>query len=535
MGDRESTGGTEPREQGAREEVRVAREPPREPEPSAVRPGVSRRIAWAVAAAAVAAAALWLVGRLIDAPEQMLDLTPVVCAGVAAGVLGGAVRDVLGRLALGGLVAAGTVVTFLLLEAPILGLVLAAMIVLPSLNRATGFGKIVSRTVRPVPESFSTSVRDPIGRWVQPRRKVVLPLLGILVILLFASLPYLSRWFELPDWMAAATSGGTLSRWALFTLFALGLNVVVGFAGLLDLGYVAFWAIGSYTAAILTGAATFTKALRAGQDPPEPVWEPWMWLILLAALGVALVAGILLGSPTLRLRGDYLAIVTLGFGEIIRISANNFDQLTVGPRGITSIPHPRITVPGRGVENDIVWGTLIDVKYYFLLLALVALWVIAIRFLDHSRIGRAWVAIREDEVAAASMGVSVVRMKLAAFVIGASTAGVGGVIYAEQANFINPGTFDILNSILILCCVVIGGMGSIPGSILGAGVIIVLPEIFREFSEYRIFAFGVALVVVMIFRPQGLLPSKRRKAELRGGAVVEEQLFEAAHAGGAGT
>jgi branched-chain amino acid transport system permease protein len=141
------------------------------------------------------------------------------------------------------------------------------------------------------------------------------------------------------------------------------------------------------------------------------------------------------------------------------------------------------------------------------------------------------VAIREDEVAAAAMGVPVVRMKLAAFVIGASTAGVGGVVYAEQANFINPGTFDILNSILILCCVVIGGMGSIPGSVLGAATIIVLPEIFREFSEYRIFAFGVALVVVMIFRPQGLLPSKRRKAELTG-AVTEEQLYEAAHTGG---
>jgi branched-chain amino acid transport system permease protein len=530
MSDRGSPGGTEPREHEARGEVRVAREP----EPSAVRPAVSGRIAWAVAVAVVAAAAAWLVGRLIDAREQLLDLTPVVFAGVAAGVLGGAVRDLRGRLALAGLVAAGTVVTFLLMEAPILGLVLAAMIVLPSLNRATGFGKGVSGTLRPVRESFVTGVREPVGRWVQPRRRLVILIVGIVTILAFASLPQLSDWFDIPTWLAAATSGGTLSRWALFTLFALGLNVVVGFAGLLDLGYVAFWAIGSYTAAILTGAATFTKALRAGQDPPEPVWEPWMWLILLAALGVALVAGILLGSPTLRLRGDYLAIVTLGFGEIIRISANNFDQLTVGPRGITSIPHPRVTVPGQGVENDIVWGTLIDVKYYFLLLGLVGLWVIAIRLLDHSRIGRAWVAIREDEVAAASMGVPVVRMKLAAFVIGASTAGVGGVIYAEQANFISPGTFDILNSILILCCVVIGGMGSIPGSIVGAATIIVLPEIFREFSEYRIFAFGVALVVVMIFRPQGLLPSKRRKAELKG-TVHEEQLYEAAHAGEAAT
>jgi branched-chain amino acid transport system permease protein len=395
-------------------------------------------------------------------------------------------------------------------------------------NRATGVGPATRRAVSPIRQSFSERVRAPLAGWVHPRRRVVVPIAGIVIIFIFAILPYLNDWFDVPTWVAAATSGGTLSRLALFTLFALGLNVVVGFAGLLDLGYVAFWAIGSYTAAILTGAASFTMALREGMTPPDPTWTAWMWLILLAALGIAVFAGILLGSPTLRLRGDYLAIVTLGFGEIIRIVANNWEDLTVGPRGVTSIPHPQIHLFGIDLE----WGTLIDEKYYFLLLGLVVLWVIAIRLLDHSRIGRAWVAVREDEVAAASMGVPVVRMKLAAFAIGACTAGVGGVIYAEQANFINPGTFDILNSILILCCVVIGGMGSIPGSMVGAAVIIVLPEVFREVSEYRIFAFGVALVVVMIFRPQGLLPSKRRKAELKG-AVVEEQLYEAAHAGGA--
>jgi branched-chain amino acid transport system permease protein len=244
---------------------------------------------------------------------------------------------------------------------------------------------------------------------------------------------------------------------------------------------------------------------------------------------VAVLAGVILGSPTLRLRGDYLAIVTLGFGEIIRISATNLPDLTVGARGISSIPHPAIHIGGV----NIVWGTLVDVKYYWLLLFFVALWVVAIKMLDNSRIGRAWVAVREDEVAAASMGVPVVKMKLAAFAIGACTAGVGGVIYAEQANFINPPTFDILNSIFILLMVVVGGMGSVAGSILGAAVIILLPEIFREFNEYRVFVFGVALVVVMIFRPQGILPSKRRKAELKG-AVVEEQLYEAEHAGAGG-
>jgi branched-chain amino acid transport system permease protein len=520
----------DPRDE-AREREAGQVQAPREPEPSDVRPGVTPRIGVAVGAAALTAGAVWLVSRLIDA-DQFLDLAPLLSAAAAAGVLSGALRDPMGRLALAGLMAAGTLVTCYLLDAPIFGFVIASLlIVLPSLNRAFGISGMISGAFRPVRQSYATSVRDPVGRWVQPRRRVVLPIAAILLIAVFLSLPNLADWFDVPDWVAAATSGGTLSRLALFSLFALGLNVVVGFAGLLDLGYVAFWAIGSYTAAIMTGAAAYTKAVRADLPTTEPAWEAWMWLILVAALGVAVIAGILLGSPTLRLRGDYLAIVTLGFGEIIRICANNFDQLTVGPRGITSIPHPEIHFLGI----DLVWGTLIDPKYYYLLLVLVVLWIVAIRLLDHSRIGRAWVAIREDEVAAASMGVPVVRMKLAAFVIGASTAGVGGVVYAEQANFINPGTFDILNSILILCCVVIGGMGSIPGSIVGAATIIVLPEIFREFSEYRIFAFGIALVVVMIFRPQGLWPSKRRKAELKGGAVVEEQLYDAQTATGGGS
>jgi branched-chain amino acid transport system permease protein len=512
----------------ARDEVRVAREPPAEPPPSEVRSQVSTRAVWAVVAAAVTLVLIWLAGALIDV-DRLLFLAPLLCASVAAGVMGAAVRDVRGRLVLAALVAAGALVTFMLYGAPIFGTLIALLVVLPPLNRATGIGPAARRLVSPVGQSFSERVREPVAAWVEPRRRAILPVVFLVVIFLFAILPYLNDWFDVPGWLAAATSGGTLSRLALFTLFALGLNVVVGFAGLLDLGYVAFWAIGSYTAAILTGAAAFTMDLREGLDPAEPSWTAWMWLILLAALGVAVFAGIVLGSPTLRLRGDYLAIVTLGFGEIIRILANNLDGLTVGPRGVTSIPHPEVHLFGIDLE----WGTLIDEKYYFLLLGFVALWVIAIRLLDHSRIGRAWVAVREDEVAAASMGVPVVRMKLAAFAIGACTAGVGGVIYAEQANFINPGTFDILNSILILCCVVIGGMGSIPGSMVGAAVIIVLPEVFREFSEYRIFAFGVALVVVMIFRPQGLIPSKRRKAELKGGAVVEEQLYEAAHAGGA--
>ena len=351
--------------------------------------------------------------------------------------------------------------------------------------------------------------------WYEENGKWTKPVAALLLIGLALLLPYTGDIFDVPLWLELATSGSTLARVMLFALFALGLNVVVGFAGLLDLGYVAFWAIGAYTAGILTGAQDYSQALTSGaENPVEPEWQMWMWLLFLVALGVAVLAGIVLGSPTLRLRGDYLAIVTLGFGEIVRITANNLDSVTGGPRGIRGIPHPAIKVGGIDVE----WGTLIDIKYYWLLLAFVVLWIIAINMLDKSRIGRAWVAIREDEIAAAAMGVPVVRMKLTAFVIGACTAGVGGVVYAEQITFINPPTFSLIQSILILSMVVIGGMGSIAGSLLGAALIVVLPEIFRPLEDYRFFLFGFALVVVMIFRPQGLLPSKRRQAELMAGA-----------------
>ena len=370
----------------------------------------------------------------------------------------------------------------------------------------------------------------PVTRWWSPFRKKMdenskwaYPLVGLLAIALAAILPFLDDWVELPDWLARATSGSALARVALFSLFALGLNVVVGFAGLLDLGYVAFWAIGAYTAGIMTGAQAYSRCQQTGgENCIEPEWQMWMWLIIFAAIGTSVIAGLILGSPTLRLRGDYLAIVTLGAGEIVRIVANNLDGITGGPRGVRNIPHPAIQIGDYNLE----WGTLLDTKYYWLLLFFVVLWIVAIRMLDHSRIGRAWVAIREDEVAAASMGIPIVRMKLAAFAIGACTAGVGGVIYAEQVNFINPPTFSIIQSILILSMVVIGGMGSIPGAILGASLVVLLPEIFKNFEDYRFFVFGFALVVVMIFRPQGLLPSKRRKAELLG-AAHDEGLYEA--------
>jgi branched-chain amino acid transport system permease protein len=300
-----------------------------------------------------------------------------------------------------------------------------------------------------------------------------------------------------------------------YALLALGLNVVVGFAGLLDLGYVAFYAIGNYAFAIVT-AGSFSKALFFGGGihlPPPPVWHDWMWLLLLVGLVAAMVAGVVLGAPTLRLRGDYLAIVTLGFGEIVRIAARNFDSITVGPRGITAIPHPELHLFGLHYSFG-----LDPRPYYYLLLVLCALMIGVVMRLNRSRIGRAWVAIREDELAAAAMGVPTVRMKLWAFAIGASTAGVAGVVQASRVNFVSPDAFTLLTSIFILSMVVLGGMGNVWGSIVGAAVIVVVPEVIRSaipsFQQYRFLVFGAVLVIVMIFRPQGLIPSRRRAMEL---------------------
>jgi len=290
-----------------------------------------------------------------------------------------------------------------------------------------------------------------------------------------------------------------------FSLLALGLNVVVGFAGLLDLGYIAFFAIGNYAFAIPT-AGSYSKGLflQGGLHlPPVPHWHDWMWLLLLGAIVAAMVAGIILGAPTLRLRGDYLAIVTLGFGEMVRIVARNLDSITIGSRGITAIPHPQIPyAPGH--------------RYLFGLVLMVGV----ITRLNDSRVGRAWHAIREDELAAASMGVPTVRMKLLAFAIGASTAGAAGMLTAARVNYVSPDSFTLLQSILVLAAVVLGGMGSIRGSILGASAIIIIPEYIRSrspsFQDYRFLIFGAILVIMMIFRPQGLIPSKRRAIELSG-------------------
>jgi len=274
----------------------------------------------------------------------------------------------------------------------------------------------------------------------------------------------------------------------IYIMLALGLNIVVGQTGLLVLGYVAFYAVGAYTYAL------FATGLGVG-----------FWASLPIAAIFAGIFGLVLGVPVLRLRGDYLAIVTLGFGEITRIVLNNWDSLTGGPNGITSIPRPEL---GSYVMNDLK-------HYYFLVLIMLILTVFVVRRLNDSRIGRAWIAIREDEIAAEAMGVNTTYLKLLSFTLGAVLAGVAGVLYASKMRFVSPESFNFFESVIILCMVVLGGMGSIPGVILGAVVLYLLPEGLREFQQYRMLIFGGAMVAMMVFRPQGFIGTKRRRIELQ--------------------
>ena len=274
-----------------------------------------------------------------------------------------------------------------------------------------------------------------------------------------------------------------LTQVGIYVTLALGLNIVIGLAGLLDLGYVAFYAVGAYAYGLLS--------TRVGLS----FWEVLPLGALLAAL-----FGVLLGIPVLRLKGDYLAIVTLGFGEMIRITLNNWDSLTHGPNGIIGIPRPK--------AFGFTFST--PIHYYYLSLAMVGLTIFVVGRLNRSRIGRAWTAIRDDEVAAETMGINLMKAKLLAFALGATWAGLAGVFFASKMTFISPESFTFFESVIILCMVVLGGMGSVSGVILGASLLVILPEVMRQFALYRMLIFGGAMVVMMILRPQGLIASSRR-------------------------
>ena len=323
----------------------------------------------------------------------------------------------------------------------------------------------------------------------------------------------------------------------LYVLLALGLNIVVGYAGLLDLGYVAFFAVGAYLFGLLASphlletfpaiAASFPNGLHLS-----------LWLVLPLAAALAGLVGIVLGAPTLRLRGDYLAIVTLGFGEIIRVFLNNLDHpvnITNGPRGIGQID--AIQVLGYPLSRRLDLG-LIELPsvtlYYYLLLALVLLAVLICHRLAHSRIGRAWMAIREDEIAAKAMGLNTRNLKLLAFGMGATFGGVSGVVFAGFQGFVSPESFSLMESVMIVAMVVLGGLGHLPGVILGAVLLAALPEVLRyvagplqQMTDGRLDAailrqllIALAMIGVMLWRPHGLWPVPQHRAApgARGGA-----------------
>jgi branched-chain amino acid transport system permease protein len=306
------------------------------------------------------------------------------------------------------------------------------------------------------------------------------PLL-VLIAVLAASFPFIFSTYQT----------NIMTTVLMYVVLGLGLNIVVGLAGLLDLGYVAFYAVGAYSYALLN--------YHFGLDF-------WMALPVGALIGAGF--GILLGFPVLRLRGDYLAIVTLGFGEIIRLILENWNDFSFGPSGIANIPRPSFP----GIQFSLQTSTI---YMYFLMICLVLFTIFVVNRLQNSRIGRAWVALREDEIACQTMGIDKVKTKLTAFALGATWAGMVGVIFAAKTTFINPASFTFLESAMILSIVVLGGMGSIPGVVIGAFILILMPEYLRAFSDYRMLLFGGILVIMMVFRPQGIICNVRRSYELK--------------------
>ena len=344
--------------------------------------------------------------------------------------------------------------------------------------------------------------------------------IGVPFILLIALLPVIRP----PLITTVGTDfGGVMAQFGMYALLAIGLNVVVGQAGLLDLGYVGFYAIGAYTVGLITSP-----------DSPWNLTDDWLprawgWVFALPiAIAITAVSGLILGSPTLRLRGDYLAIVTLGFGEIVRLLADNLGTITGAGRGLSKIAYPEV-----GVSEELPTGVFSGgnstapfnsgLWWFWLSLVLIVVVLLVVGNLERSRVGRAWVAIREDEDAAEIMGVPTFKFKLWAFLIGAAIGGLSGALYAGQVQFVVPTSFNVINSMLFLCAVIVGGQGNKLGVILGAFIIVYLPNFFigrtelfgipidgNEIAKYKYLFFGLALMVLMIFRPQGLFPARQK-------------------------
>jgi branched-chain amino acid transport system permease protein len=342
----------------------------------------------------------------------------------------------------------------------------AAFILFIALSFFLVFLKFILRYTKLLRERFQR-VSNKIRSMTYPTLRVIrYALLPLLLILPFITTDYFTD--------VAILSG-------IYIILALGLNVVVGFAGLLNLGFVAFYAMGAYSYALLN--------TRFGLD---------FWSALPFSLGFSTAAGFLLAIPALRLRGDYLAIVTLGFGEIARLILNNWDSLTRGPNGISGIASPLIGSVSIGELS----------YYYYFVLLFVILTVFTTGRVYSSRIGRAWIAIREDEIASSAMGINTTMYKIYSFAFGAFWAGLAGTLFAAKMHFVSPESFTFMESVFLLCMVILGGLGSIPGVILGSIILVLLPEVLREVQLYRMLALGSGLVLLMIFRPQGLLGGK---------------------------
>ncbi|OKH85478.1 branched-chain amino acid ABC transporter [Mycobacterium sp. ST-F2] len=357
---------------------------------------------------------------------------------------------------------------------------------------------------------------DQLRQWWDQQSRPAKWVVGAVVFTLVALLPlYTPPFLNTPG----ISFGGTMAQFAMVAIIAIGLNVVVGQAGLLDLGYVGFYAVGAYTVALLTSPDSPWNQVGADGF----LDKDWAWLACVPlAMAVTALAGLVLGIPTLRLRGDYLAIVTLGFGEIIRLLADNLSDLTNGARGLNQIAYPRL-----GENADLPNGVFSSGNsaghanygtwWFWLGLVLMVGILLLVGNLERSRVGRAWVAIREDEDAAEVMGVNTFKFKLWAFVIGAGIGGLSGALYAGQVQYVAPPTFNIINSMLFLCAVVLGGQGNKLGVIFGAFIIVYLPNRLLgvhlmgiNLGDLKYLFFGLALVVLMIFRPQGLFPVRQR-------------------------
>ncbi len=334
-----------------------------------------------------------------------------------------------------------------------------------------------------------TRAHMPEDRRILYRRITLVALVAVLVAL---------------PWVVGPFISDVLGTVGLYVLLGLGLNIVVGYAGLLDLGYVAFFAVGAYAMGVLTSTASFL--VKPENAPFAEHGFTNFWIALPFVVLIAVVIGVLIGAPVLRLRGDYLAIVTLGFGEIIRtlVLSDWLAPYLGGAQGLIRVPPP----PPAALD-------LRDPQHiYYLILVFGLLAAFVVSRLGDSRVGRAWAAMREDESVAEAIGISVIRYKLLAFAMGAAVGSLGGVFFAAKIGSIFPNSFGLLVSINVLSVIILGGMGSIPGVVVGALVLVGLPELLREFGEFRLLIYGAVLVLIMILRPEGLIPNKRRQREL---------------------